>query len=384
MPAIHETAYPRIKPNLSPKELKELKELFTPTEEELFLLDSKTKKTLTVTRLGFMLMLKCYQYLGRPVTLPTLDVTIKNYLAEQMGIDPLIDLTDYSKNTRHRHIQSIREYLQINSDKLERRKAMKKTALDAATKKENLADIINCIIDELVKSKFQLPAFQKLVRLARAARTVVNNSNYQRIFSSLSDKQKKSLDIITGITTSDEPGDNPITWSMLKLEPKKPTPNNVKTFVKHVNNMRALRQEININLDFITPSRIEQLRDEALTADLADMKEIRPIKRHALATILIYMQTSFAIDDLIKICIGWIKSIEAQAKNKLEQYRLEQADKTDEYILILYKTLLALKNNHSAQAKIQEIEQQLGGKTDELIEECRADLHKRGKCDLAT
>lgn len=368
MPAIHETAYPRIKPNLSPKELKEL---FTPTEEELFLLDSKTKRTLTVTRFGFMLMLKCYQYLGRPVTLPTIDATIKNYLAEQMGIDPLIDLTDYNKLARYRHIQSIREYLQINSDKLERRKVMKKIALDAATKKENLADIINCVIDELIKSKFELPAFQKLVRLARAARTVVNNSNYQRIFSSLSDKQKKLLDIMTGITVTDEPGDNPITWSMLKLEPKKPTPNNVKTFVKHVNNMRELRQEININLDFITPSRIEQLRDESLTADLADMKEIRPIKRYALATILIYMQTSFAIDDLIKICIGWIKSIEVQAKNKLEQYRLEQADKTDEYILILYKTLLALKNNHSAQAKIQEIEQQLGGKTDELIEECR-------------
>lgn len=38
MPAIHETAYPRIKPNLSPKELKEL---FTPNEEELILLDCK-------------------------------------------------------------------------------------------------------------------------------------------------------------------------------------------------------------------------------------------------------------------------------------------------------------------------------------------------------
>jgi hypothetical protein len=47
MSAIHETAYPRIKPNLSPKELKEV---FTPTEEELSLLDSKTKKKLPVTR----------------------------------------------------------------------------------------------------------------------------------------------------------------------------------------------------------------------------------------------------------------------------------------------------------------------------------------------
>lgn len=43
MAAIHETAYPRIKPNLNRRELKEI---FTPTQEELILLDSKTKKTL--------------------------------------------------------------------------------------------------------------------------------------------------------------------------------------------------------------------------------------------------------------------------------------------------------------------------------------------------
>lgn len=106
MSAIHETAYPRIKPNLSPKELKEV---FTPTEKELSLLDSKTKKTLPVTRLGFMLVLKCYQYLGRPIKPQKIDGTIKKYLAEKMGINPLIDLAGYSKLTRHRHMQSILE-----------------------------------------------------------------------------------------------------------------------------------------------------------------------------------------------------------------------------------------------------------------------------------
>lgn len=368
MSAIHETAYPRIKPNLSPKELKEV---FTPTEEELSLLNSKTKKTLPVTRLGFMLVLKCYQYLGRPIKPQKIDGAIKKYLAEKMGINPLIDLAGYSKLTRHRHMQSIREYLQISADKQERRKTMKAAALDAATKKENLADIINCVIEELIKSKFELPAFQKLVRLARAARTVVSNDNYGRIFTALSDEQKKLLDIIMGVTVAEDVGDDSLTWAMLKLAPKKPTQNNVKSFVKHVNKMRALRQEININLDFIAPSRIEQLRDEALTADMADMKEMRPVKRYALATILIYMQTASTIDDLVQVFITWIRSVEAQAKNKLEQYRLEQADKTDEYILILYKTLLALKNNETAQAKVREIEEQLGGKTDELIEQCR-------------
>src|SRR3990167_3465896 len=101
-------------------------------------------------------------------------------------------------------------------------------------------------------------------------------------------------------------------------------------------------------MDFIAPARIEQLRDEAAIADISNMKEMRPVKRYALATIFIYMKTAAAIDDLVYVFISWIKSIEAQAKSKLEEYRLEQADKTDEYISILYKTLLALKNNDTA------------------------------------
>ena len=82
MAAIHETAYPRIKPNLSHKELREI---FTPLGEEISLLNSKTKKSLVVPRLGFMLLLKCYQYLGRPINLQKIDTSIKKYVAESIG-----------------------------------------------------------------------------------------------------------------------------------------------------------------------------------------------------------------------------------------------------------------------------------------------------------
>jgi len=160
MAAIHETAYPRIKPHLSHKEQQEI---FTPTAEELFLLNSKTKKALPISRLGFMITLKCYQYLGRPIKVKKLDASIRKYIAEKIEVDQTTDLNNYSKLTRHRHIKIIREFLKINPEK-ERRKIMKAAALDAATTKENLADIINCVIDELIKSRFELPAFQKLVR----------------------------------------------------------------------------------------------------------------------------------------------------------------------------------------------------------------------------
>ena len=367
MAAIHETAYPRIKPNLSHKELREI---FTPLSDELFLLNSKTKATIPVTRLGFMLTLKCYQYLGRAVNLKKLDHSIKKYVADSLEIYPALDLSEYSKLTRHRHVKVIREYLQINADKKLRRQVMKAAALQAAETKENLADIINCVIDELIKSKYELPAFKHLLRLSRAARSVVNNGNYGTIFNALTDEQRKLIDIMIGLINAGD-GDDVLTWSMLKLEPKKPSTNNVRMYVQYVVKMKAIRRLININLDFIAPARIEQLRDEAIIADIDDMKEMRPVKRYAMATILIYMKSSSAIDDLIQVFISWIKGIEAQAKCKLEEYRLEQADKTDEYVLLLYKTLLALKNNVSERDKVRAIEEQLGGKTDDLIDQCR-------------
>ena len=48
-------------------------------------------------------------------------------------------------------------------------------------------------------------------------------------------------------------------------------------------------------------------------------------------------------------------------------------------LLLLYKTLLAIKNNDTAHEKIQAIEEQLGGKTDDLIEQCREYLGLTGE-----
>ena len=371
MAAIHETAYPRIKPNLT---YKELKEIFAPTEEELILLDSRTKKSLPIPRLGFMITLKCYQYLGRPVKLEKIDESIKKYIAGVLGVDQKLDLKNYNKKTRKRHIKIIREYLKLNANKQERRKIMKTTALNASTKNENLADIINAVIDELIKSKFELPSFKRLVRLARAARTVVNNDNYMEIVSKLTDEQKQLIDTMIGLIAADDKDLDYLSWVALKQEPKKPTTNNVKQYVSYVNRLKLLRQKVDFNLSFITPARLEQLRDEAMIADIDDMKRMRPIKKYALATILINIKTASAIDDLVQVLIVWMRKIEAQAKAKLEEYRLEQADKTDDFVELLYNTLLAIKNNDTAHEKVRAIEEQLGGKIDELIDQCKEHL----------
>ncbi len=165
---------------------------------------------------------------------------------------------------------------------------------------------------------------------------------------------------------------------MLKLEPKKPTRNNMKDFIRYVKNLLELRQKIMVPLDFITPVRLEHLRDEAMIADMDDMKEMWSIKRYALVVIFISMKAATALDDLVQIFITWIRNIETHAKYKLEAYRLDQADKTDQYILLLYKMLLALKNNKTDHDKVSAIEEEFGKDTDTLLEECQKYLGLTG------
>ena len=177
MAAIHETAYPRIKPGLT---FKEIKEIFTPTNAEVTFMQVKTKMATSQSQLGFILLLKCYQYLGRPIKINSLSETIKYYVADKLSIDTSLTLNAYDESTRKHHIKAVREYLQINDDKKKCRQHMKETALKAATTKENIADIINVMIEEAIKERFELVPFNALHRIAMAARKVANYKSYQK------------------------------------------------------------------------------------------------------------------------------------------------------------------------------------------------------------
>ena len=118
MIAIHETAYPRFKPHLTDRELQEV---FTLSMDERDFIQQKTKSKNTISRLGFALLLKCYQYLGHFTSVANVPPRVKTYLAEQLGVDAELDLTGYAKATQKRHRQAIRIYLDIITDKQSRR-----------------------------------------------------------------------------------------------------------------------------------------------------------------------------------------------------------------------------------------------------------------------
>lgn len=60
---------------------------------------------------------------------------------------------------------------------------------EAARTKSDLADLINVAIEELVRKKYELPAFDTLVRAARHYRTVVYHQFYRHVEATLTPEE---------------------------------------------------------------------------------------------------------------------------------------------------------------------------------------------------
>jgi hypothetical protein len=105
MTTIHETAYPRIRSNLSDKELEEV---YTPTPDELAFIHRTTKST--VAAFGGVVLLKTFQRLGYFPLFDALPPRLIHHLATAMGVlTPRFLLRQYDqRRLREWHMPQIR------------------------------------------------------------------------------------------------------------------------------------------------------------------------------------------------------------------------------------------------------------------------------------
>lgn len=66
----------------------------------------------------------------------------------------------------------------------------------AAETMDNPADLINVAVEELIKERYELPAFSTLDLLVRRYRNFVNRRLFNRIFSRLSPIEAERLDAL--------------------------------------------------------------------------------------------------------------------------------------------------------------------------------------------
>ena len=217
MAAIHDTAYPRLKYNLTQKEIARV---YTPIDEEIaWLRKRRFKGEQSLTCLVYLESFQRLGYFPKPGDIP---VSVITYIAgfTRFHQQDYQRLPAVPKATQKRIKDAIRRFCGVKPFTLKVQGPwIKSFAKDIARTKENVVDIINAMLEMLVKESIELPAFSTLERIAFTARAHANRVYFRAITEVIDKETDNILEALLHTKT-----DSGIThWQLLKSEPKKPS-----------------------------------------------------------------------------------------------------------------------------------------------------------------
>jgi TnpA family transposase len=374
LPTIQETAYPRLKTYIPSRDLRAI---YTPTLDDLAL--SKRVTHGQVANLGFLILLKTFQRLGYFVSVGQVPTVIVEHIAEcTQSANVVSELAAYDgSKTRKRHMQMIRQTLHIQCYGKEARHIMLMMMREAARTKEDLADLINVAIEELVRQRYELPAFDTLVRGARHVRSVLYRQFYQQVDTRLSQEEKTRLDALFSAL----PESHFTPWNQLKQEPGSPTLTHLKVWLDRQIWLTQyhLQQAV---LQGIPDVKIQHFAAEARTLDAARMLEMASQKRLTLAASLLKVQSARVLDDLAEMLIKRMSVIHQRSKAALADYHVRNQQRADELIQTLRDLVTAYRTEGTDPEKIAALKTLLPDQGDAILQRCQEHMAYAGNNHL--
>src|SRR5262245_13383207 len=327
MTALHETAYPRLRSNLTAQALREL---YTPTPEEMVCVQQVTSAP--VTALGVAVLRKTFQRLGDFPAFETLPPRLMAHLAGVMGTPNRDDLLrQYEANGyRWRHGPLMRTYLHVKAFREGGRRVLLRAMLEAAQSKDMLADLINVGIEALVQVRYELPACSTLRRAAQKARAQVNGRYDPQVAAALNDLQRAT---IARLLTR-EAQEATSLWQRLKRAPKHPTTKRIREPITHARWLQSLNRARQA-IEGIPETTLQRFAEAARALDTSRMQAMQAATRVTLAVALIRVQTALALDDLAEMCIRRLQKLHPQANDALADDRRQHQEQADAFIALL-------------------------------------------------
>ncbi|UUA73609.1 Tn3 family transposase [Cellvibrio sp. QJXJ] len=361
MAAIYQTAYPRIKSDITPNELGDV---YTPTAEDLEFALRHCKRT-SASFLGLLIQLKTTQRLGRFVPLGEIPKVIiahiKNQCRSRVTLNDL--QTYYTSGSKDRHVKLVRRHLNIKAyDTIKTSELAQVWAQDAATTKEALPDIINVTLEYLVKERYELPAYSVLERICQAARAEVNTRYYDQLCGFLTDESRQRINDILRVST----GLSGFGWSTLKSEPKRLTPRNIHAYIQYLEWLTSLQTLLPTDLG-LPPVKHQQFIDEAKALDYAELVKLKLNKRLALVIVLIRHQYARTLDNAADIFMKLLLKMDRSAQKLLEKYLSDHQKQTDHLISVLSGTVRVYLDKPESVTAFDPV---LGKNSDQLLHMC--------------
>lgn len=372
MATLHETAYPRLKPDPTAKELDEI---YTPSGGEVRL--ARSMATQPTTQLAVLIHLKMFQRLGYFVILADVPERIRQHIAQAAGLRRALSIRDLNRydvsGAKRAHMARLRKFLRVRPLDVSGREWLATVAQAAAQTKHVIADIINVLLEELVHHRFELPGFSTLEKIAVQAREQVHEQYYRSINEALTAPAKSLIkELLAAPANATYTG-----WNALKREPKRPTNKEVRFYLQHIQRLQHLAQQLPA-VDIPVP-KLKQFRAMARALDASELAELKPAKRYALATIFIRSQYAKTLDDAADLYIRLMQNLENTAQQRLLAYQVEHGKRADTLIAQLKEILQAYQIDGTDTQRVDAIGLSLVADISTLLAECDEHMAYAGR-----
>ena len=366
MPRIDETAYRQLK--AVPTE-RELRELYTPTLDERYL--AKQHTTGKPALVAFLVLLKTFRHLGYPVALSSVPMPIVSHIAKQMEC-PVTgqDLISYDlSGTRRRHVQVIRSHLQIVAEGSAMRQAMEQAMREACESKDDVIDLINIAIEQLIRQRFELPAFSTLERTAKRIRAEVTSALHARITTALTPAEQEAIDRL--FLVDPETGES--TWQALKVDPQNPTLSHFETLMARASWLLSLPISTEALAD-VPDVKIQRFATEAPSLDANRMKDLQVRKRATLALSLLRVQRAQILDDVAEMFCKRLLKIQHQGQEAFDLAKIAANARVTRLIETLRDVTRAYEKEGTMTERMEAIDAVYGGTSEQVLTDCEAQL----------
>jgi hypothetical protein len=366
VPRIDETAYRQLK--ATPTE-RELRELYTPTLDERLLAGQHT--TGKPALVAFLVLLKTFQHLGYAVALTSVPMLIVSHIADQMDCQVTgQDLITYDlSGTRRRHLQVIRTHLQIIATGSAMHEAMEQAMRDACESKDEVIDLINIAIEQLIRQRFELPAFSTFERAAKRIRAETTSALHTQITAALTREEQEALDrlFVVDPTTEESP------WNVLKADPQNPTLSHFETLMERATWLMVLPISTDA-LASLPDVKTQRFATEALVLDANRMKDLQVRKRYTLALSVLRVQRAQVLDDVAEMFCKRLLKIQHQGQEAFDLSQKAARERVTRLIEALRDVTHAYEGEGTVAERMEAIDAVYGGNSEKILTDCEAQL----------
>lgn len=294
----------------------ELAEHFTLFPNELALLTSTTEHN----RLGFAVLLKCFEYEGRfPPNPSSVAKDPIRYLAKQLNVAPeVFEQYDFSGRSIRQHRAQIRQWLgfrpYVESD---RGPLIEWLRFHVLPENQNLEFLIERIYQHLRHQQIEPPTRASIERIIRSAIQTYENEVFDSVYKNLPATVRQRLDeLLISSQSETEQSETSTPFHQIKTCYVRVSLNSVLQAAKQLERL----QQINLPSDLfalISPKVIERFRQRAAVESPSQLRRHPENIRYTLLAAFCLSRQSEITDDLVECLIQIVHKISTKAERKI-------------------------------------------------------------------